>query len=91
MNNKTINAVVILGVLSLISILFVQLVWVSKTMEMQAKNIAIQEKEDSLNLKEFSEQAHIALTNVLEIITQKTDDNSMLRMSLVRKYLKKKS
>jgi two-component system phosphate regulon sensor histidine kinase PhoR len=71
MNNKTINAVVILGVLSLISILFVQLVWVSKTMEMQAKNIAIQEKEDSLNLKEFSEQAHIALTNVLEIITQK--------------------
>lgn len=78
MNNKTINAVVILGVLSLISILFVQLVWVSKTMEMQAKNIAIQEKEDSLNLKEFSEQAHIALTNVLEIITQKTDDNSDL-------------
>jgi len=47
-------------------------------MEMQAKNIAIQEKEDSLNLKEFSEQAHIALANVLTIISKKTDDNSDL-------------
>ncbi|NBR14178.1 MAG: sensor histidine kinase, partial [Crocinitomicaceae bacterium] len=76
MNRRTINAVVILGVLSLVSILIVQLVWVRKTMEMQAKNIAIQEKEDSLNIKEFSEQAHIAFINVLNIISQKTDDYS---------------
>lgn len=76
MNRRTINAVVILGVLSLVSILIVQLVWVRKTMEMQAKNIAIQEKEDSLNIKEFSEQAHIAFINVLNVISQKTDDYS---------------
>jgi two-component system phosphate regulon sensor histidine kinase PhoR len=82
-NRQTINAVVLLGVLSLASILIVQLVWVRKTLEMQEKNIAIQEKEDSLNLKSFSESSIIALKNVLDEI-QKTSTDSLDTYGTVR-------
>jgi two-component system phosphate regulon sensor histidine kinase PhoR len=47
-------------------------------MEMQAKNIAIQEKEDSLNLREFSQQAHSALREVLEQISTNQPDHTDL-------------
>lgn len=78
MNRKNINAVVILGIISLASILVVQMVWMRKTIAMQQTNIAIQEKEDSLNLKHFSEQVHISLRNVLEeISTQKADSSDL--------------
>jgi len=74
MIRRNINAVVVLGIISLASILVVQMVWMRKTIAIQQTNIAIQEKEDSLNLKQFSEQAHIALRNVLEeISTSKSD------------------
>jgi two-component system phosphate regulon sensor histidine kinase PhoR len=78
MNRRNINAVVILGVISLASILLVQMVWIRKTISMQQTNIAIQEHEDSLNLKQFSEQAHIALRNVLEEISTQRADSSDL-------------
>ncbi len=78
MNRKNINAVVILGIISLASILVVQMVWMRKTISIQQTNIAIQEKEDSLNLKQFSEQAHIALRNLLEEISTQTADSSDL-------------
>lgn len=68
MNRKTVNAVILLGVLSLASILFIQIFWIRKTLQAQKVNIEIQEKEDSLNIKQFSEHAHIALRNVLEEI-----------------------
>ena len=78
MNRKNINAVVLVGIISLASILVVQMVWMRKSLQMQKTNIAIQEKEDSLNLKHFSEQAHIALRNVLEqISTQKADSSDL--------------
>jgi two-component system phosphate regulon sensor histidine kinase PhoR len=48
------------------------------TVEMQAKNIAIQEKEDSLNLREFSQQAHSALREVLEQISPNHPDHTDL-------------
>jgi two-component system phosphate regulon sensor histidine kinase PhoR len=48
------------------------------TVEMQAKNIAIQEKEDSLNLREFSQQAHSALREVLEQISTNHPDHTDL-------------
>ena len=83
MNRRTINAVVLLGVLSLASILIVQLVWVRKTLEMQEKNIAIQEKEDSLNLKSFSENTIIALKSVLDEI-QRTSKDSLDTYGTVR-------
>jgi two-component system phosphate regulon sensor histidine kinase PhoR len=82
-NRRTINAVVLLGVLSLASILIVQLVWVRKTLEMQEKNIAIQEKEDSLNLKSFSESTIIALKSVLDEI-QRTSKDSLDTYGTVR-------
>lgn len=78
MNRRTINSVVFLGVISLLSILFVQYYWIQKTVATQAKDVAIQEKEDSLNLKQFSEQAHIALRNVLQQISTQFSDSSDL-------------
>ncbi len=78
MNRWTVNSVVILGLVSIFSILLVQFVWMRSTVEMQAKNIAIQEKEDSLNLREFSQQAHSALREVLEQISPKHPDHTDL-------------
>lgn len=75
MIRKNINIVVVLAIVSLASILVVQMVWIRKTLMIQQTNIAIQQKEHELNLKQFSEQAHIALRNVLEeISTHKADD-----------------
>ncbi len=70
MNRRTVNAVIVLGVISLTTILFIQIFWIRKTINAQQVAVEIQEKEDSLNLKQFSEHAHIALRNVLEEITR---------------------
>lgn len=78
MNRRTINAVIILGVLSVLSILLVQVVWIRRTTSIQEKTIAIQEREDSLNLIHFTEQTHIALRNVLEEISVIKNDSSDL-------------
>ncbi len=78
MNRNVINAVILLGAISLIGILAIQVSWIQKTITIQKTNLAIQEKEDSLNLKNFSEQSHIALRNVLEeITTQRADSSDM--------------
>lgn len=76
MKRFRINAVIILGVLSLSSILLIQLLWVRKTIEIQSTSTAIQQKSDSLNLKEFSEQTNLALRNVLNIISSAIEDSS---------------
>ena len=76
MKRFRINAVIILGVLSLSSILLVQLLWVRKTIEIQSTSTAIQQKSDSLNLKEFSEQTNLALRNVLNVISNAIEDSS---------------
>ena len=78
MNRWTVNSVVILGLVSIFSILLVQFVWMRSTVEIQAKNIAIQEKEDSLNLREFSQGAHSALREVLEQISPNHPDHTDL-------------
>ena len=78
MNRYSLNTLILLGVISITGIMIIQGVWVRKTMELQVKNIAIQEKEDSLNLKEFSEQCHVALRNVLEEINTNLSDSSDL-------------
>jgi two-component system, OmpR family, phosphate regulon sensor histidine kinase PhoR len=76
MKRFRINAVIILGVISLSSVLLVQLLWVRKTIEIQSTSIAIQQKSDSLNLKEFSEQTNLALRNVLNVISNAIEDSS---------------
>lgn len=78
MNRKTIKTLVFLGAISIMSILFVQFYWIKKTVATQQKNVAIQEKEDSLNLKQFSEQVHVALRNVLQEISTSISDSSDL-------------
>ena len=78
MKRYSLNTLIFLGVISVAGILVIQGVWVRKTMELQVKNIAIQEKEDSLNIKEFSEQCHVALRNVLERINIEDSDSSDL-------------
>jgi two-component system phosphate regulon sensor histidine kinase PhoR len=78
MKRYSLNTLILLGVISVAGIMVIQGVWVRKTMELQVKNIAIQEKEDSLNIKEFSEQCHVALRNVLEQINIEDSDSSDL-------------
>ena len=56
MKRYSLNTLILLGVISVAGIMVIQGVWVRETMELQVKNIAIQEKEHSLNIKEFSEQ-----------------------------------
>lgn len=68
--------VIVLGVISLASILIIQAAWINKTMDIQEADIAIQQKEDSLDYKHFSEQVHIALRNVLERISTVQSDSS---------------
>lgn len=78
MNRKTVNTVIILGVISLTCILFIQIFWIRKTVEAQQTNIEIQQKENDLSLQQFSERAHIALRNVLEQISDQYADSSDL-------------
>ena len=78
MNRKTINSVIIIGLISLMSILFVQYYWIKKTVAAQEKDVAIQQKEDSLNMKQFSEEVHISLRNVLQSISTRYSDRSDL-------------
>jgi two-component system, OmpR family, phosphate regulon sensor histidine kinase PhoR len=78
MNRKTVNAVIFLGIVSVVSILIIQVFWIQRTTSIQKTTIAIQEKEDSLNLKHLNEQIHIALRNVLdEISTHKADSSDL--------------
>ena len=76
MNRRTINAVVILGIIAMASILFIQMISINKTAELQEKNIEIQQREDSLNLVHFTDRAYIALRNVLHRIRTDNSDSS---------------
>lgn len=78
MSRRTINAVILLGLLSMATILFVQYNWIKRTIAAQAKDVALQEIEDSLSLKQFSEQVHIGLRNVLQSISHQKSDSSDL-------------
>ena len=78
MGQRTIRVTIILGVFSLLSIMITQFFWVKKSISVQERNIAIQEKKDSLNLIQFSGQVHIALRNTLEQIATDISDSSDL-------------
>jgi len=56
----------------------IQLVWISKTVSLQERNIAIQEKKDSLHLVRFSQRVNIALRNTLKQIASDISDSSNL-------------
>lgn len=85
MSRRSINAVFLLGIISVISILLIQYIWIRSTEELAVKNIEIQEskqaiqiREDSLNMVHFTEQTHIALRNVLQDLTAMNNDSSDL-------------
>jgi two-component system phosphate regulon sensor histidine kinase PhoR len=83
MNRRTINVVIILGIISVASILLIQVSSINRTatlqernLEIQEKNIEIQEREDSLSLVRFNERARTAVSNVLNRITKYNADSS---------------
>jgi len=76
MRNRTINFVVLLGILSLVTILSVQILWMQKTIGIQETNIAIQAKSDSLNIKAFTQQVEMALKKVLKQINLNSNINT---------------
>lgn len=78
MNRRTINAVIVLGILSILSIMVIQGVWIKKTVSTQAASLAIQKRDDSLNFVRFTENTHIALSNVLQDIAAQKGDSSDL-------------
>ncbi|MBI2259129.1 MAG: HAMP domain-containing histidine kinase [Flavobacteriia bacterium] len=78
MHRKTITAVIILGILSFVSIMIVQYLWIQNSIQTQRIKVEIQEKEDSLDLKHFNELVHISLRNVLEEIAINKSDSSDL-------------
>ena len=77
MKNKAVNAVAILGIISILSILSVQFVWIHNTRQLQQEYINIQQREDSLNLREFAQQARAALRNVLTSVNQNEDPSAV--------------
>lgn len=77
MKNRTVNAVAILGVISILSILIVQFVWIQNTRQLQQEYINIQQREDSLNLREFAQQARTALRNVLTSVHQNEEQSAV--------------
>jgi two-component system phosphate regulon sensor histidine kinase PhoR len=77
MKNRTVNAVAILGIISILSILIVQFVWIQNTRQLQQEYINIQQREDSLNLREFAQQARTALRNVLTSVHQNEEPSAV--------------
>lgn len=65
-----------LGILSLASILLIQMISINKTAAIQEKSVIIQQREDSLNLIHFKDRTYIALRDVLTQIQINTADSS---------------
>ncbi|PHR46363.1 MAG: two-component sensor histidine kinase [Fluviicola sp.] len=78
MKRKTINAVIAIGVLSILSILIIQVFWIKRTIKAQQDAVLIQERQDSLNLRQFEEQVRVSLRNVVEEISTHHADSSDL-------------
>ena len=78
MNRRTVNLVIILGVLAVLGILMVQVIWIRKNESLVETNVEIQERQDSLNLQYFTESVNIALRNVLEDVSFQKGDSSDL-------------
>ncbi|MEZ4923275.1 MAG: HAMP domain-containing sensor histidine kinase [Crocinitomicaceae bacterium] len=76
MSNKRIRTVVFFGIISILSILAIQIFWIEKNIEFQETNIAIQNKQDSLNTVQFNDKVIIALKKVADDI-QKLNNSEM--------------
>lgn len=64
MSNRSIRMVIVLGVISILSILSIQLFWIQKNIEFQEENIDLQQRHDSISTKQFNDNVTVALKNV---------------------------
>ena len=78
MKIRSVNTVLFIGILSLMSILFIQVFWIRKTIIIQENKQELQLREDSLSNRQFNERVHIALTNVVSEISSLYKDSSDL-------------
>ncbi len=76
MNRRTINAVILIGVLSIISILMVQGFWIKRTIRAQKDAVVLQKRQDSLNTIQFEEAVTRALKDVDREIKDYLSDKS---------------
>jgi two-component system phosphate regulon sensor histidine kinase PhoR len=77
MNNYRIRAVVILGVISILCILSIQVFWIKKNIDFQQKSILIQNRQDSVSSRQFNEKISIALLNTaieIQCVNHSTSD-----------------
>jgi len=64
MNDKRIKYVIFLGIGSIFCIMLIQFFWIKKNIEFQQTNIQIQNKQDSIDIRQFNERVTMALKNV---------------------------
>ncbi len=76
MKVRSINTVIILAIISMLSILVIQISWIRKTQSMQQENLAIQKKQEELNKDHFTNQTLSSLQNVRRIISKQTADST---------------
>ncbi len=77
MNNNRVRAVVILGVISILCILSIQVFWIKKNIDFQQKSILIQNRQDSVSTRQFNEKISIALLNTaieIQCVNHSTSD-----------------
>lgn len=76
MSNKRIRTVIFFGIISILSILTIQIFWIQKNIEFQETNIQIQNRQDSLNTAQFNDKVIIALKKVADDI-QRINNSDM--------------
>jgi len=77
MNNNRVRAVVILGVISILCILSIQVFWIKKNIDYQEKSVLIQNRQDSVSSRQFNEKVGIALLNTaieIQCVNHSTSD-----------------
>ena len=70
MSNKRVRTVIFFGIISILSILTIQIFWIQKNLDFQQTNIEIQNHQDSLNSAQFNDKVVIALKKVADDITR---------------------
>jgi len=75
---QNINTVILLGLFSLLGILLIQVFWVRNTISIERSKLELQRYQDSLNVVQFNERAHLALTKVSETFHNRINDPSDL-------------
>ena len=77
MNNNRIKTVVILGIISVLCILSIQIFWIKKNIDFQKNSIVIQNRQDSISTRQFNEKISIALLNTaieIQCVNHSTSD-----------------